>query len=443
LANADSLSNIVKVHKGGKAVGIYAVCSANPFVLEAAVRQAISDRSFLLIESTSNQVDQFGGYSGMTPTDFAGFVKKIAKRYGFPEDRLILGGDHLGPNVWRNHSADYAMRLAKEQVRAYVEAGYCKIHLDTSMRCGDDPGGENDPLDPETIARRSAELCKVAEETILASSSDDPSSLPVYVIGTEVPPPGGSVERIEKIEPTQVQNLKQTIELTRKAFFDLKLESAWERVLAVVVQPGIEFSDTNVVDYDRQKVVGLRDFIAADPQLVFEAHSTDYQTARKLRQMVEDHFAILKVGPALTFAFREAVFALEAVEKEWLGARRGRKLSDLSATVTRVMLDNPGYWEKYYQRNREPGRLSIIYSYSDRIRYYWSHPEVRRSLDVLLSNLSQYPPPLNLISGFLPNQYKAIREGVIRNDPRDIIQHKIQETLSMYADATQARNFGT
>lgn len=38
--------------------------------------------------------------------------------------------------------------------------------------------------------------------------------------------------------------------------------------------------------------------------LVFEAHSTDYQTKEAYKQLVHDHFAILKVGPALTFAMR-------------------------------------------------------------------------------------------------------------------------------------------
>ncbi|MDZ7374652.1 MAG: D-tagatose-bisphosphate aldolase, class II, non-catalytic subunit [candidate division KSB1 bacterium] len=435
MAGPDPLREIVGMHKGGKAVGIYAVCSAHPFVLEAAVQQAVADGSFLLVESTSNQVDQFGGYTGMTPAHFAAFVRDVAERYGLPHERVILGGDHLGPNVWRNQPADRAMRLAKDQIRAYVHAGYRKIHLDTTMRCADDPGSPDEPLDPEIVARRSAELCNVAEEAALSAGGD--GLPPVYVVGTEVPPPGGATGQTHAVEPTRLESLKQTVEVTRKAFLDRKLEAAWKRVVAVVVQPGIEFSDMNVIDYDRQKVTALKEFIAADPQLVFEAHSTDYQTTRKLREMVEDHFVILKVGPALTFAFREAVFALEAIEKEWVGRRKGETLSDLANTVTHVMLENPKHWEKYYRRDEEFQRLSLTYSYSDRIRYYWSHPDVQRSLRILMDNLTTHPAPLNLISYFLPNQYRAIREGVISNNPRDIIHHKIREVLERYSEATR------
>ena len=61
------LTEMVRQHKEGKTNGIYAVCSAHPLVLEAAIRYASANQTPLLIEATSNQVDQFGGYTGMTP----------------------------------------------------------------------------------------------------------------------------------------------------------------------------------------------------------------------------------------------------------------------------------------------------------------------------------------------------------------------------------------
>ena len=50
----------------------------------------------------------------------------------------MLGGDHLGPYVWRAEPADEAMAKARDLVRDYVAAGYTKIHLDASMRLGGD-----------------------------------------------------------------------------------------------------------------------------------------------------------------------------------------------------------------------------------------------------------------------------------------------------------------
>ena len=49
------------------------------------------------------------------------------------------------------------------------------------------------------------------------------------------------------------------------------------------------------------------------PGLVFEAHSTDYQPPESLSRLVIDGFAILKVGPGLTFALREALYALDEI----------------------------------------------------------------------------------------------------------------------------------
>ncbi|MBN1218350.1 MAG: class II D-tagatose-bisphosphate aldolase, non-catalytic subunit, partial [Anaerolineae bacterium] len=107
------LTDLVAVHKQGRPVGLYSLCSAHPFVLEACVQQAIQDDSPLLIESTSNQVNQFGGYTGMTPADFCDFVAGIAHKFNFPPERLILGGDHLGPNPWQDEPAERAMDKAR------------------------------------------------------------------------------------------------------------------------------------------------------------------------------------------------------------------------------------------------------------------------------------------------------------------------------------------
>jgi D-tagatose-1,6-bisphosphate aldolase subunit GatZ/KbaZ len=157
------LQSRLKKHRTDPRIGIYSVCSANRFVLEAAMLQARHDNSMLLIESTSNQVDQFGGYSGMTPPDFVFFVKKIAARIQIPWSRILLGGDHLGPNVWQNETAESAMQKAVEQIRAYIGAGYSKIHLDTSMHLQGDTITSSGNITPELAADRAADLCAVAE----------------------------------------------------------------------------------------------------------------------------------------------------------------------------------------------------------------------------------------------------------------------------------------
>lgn len=428
----NTLIKIIEAQKRGKAVGICSVCSANRYVLEAAMLEAKPDGTELLIESTSNQVDQFGGYSGMTPADFVAYVSGICNKMNFPIKRVILGGDHLGPNVWRHQPAEQAMNLAKDQIRAYVEAGYTKIHLDASMRLADDAGDGHSPLSAECIAERAAELCAIAEQT-----SSRNQTKPLYVIGTEVPIPGGAQEPLAELTPTSVADLQKTIELTRTAFYRKNLTAAWERVIAVVVQPGVEFDDSQVIDYDRMKARPLSQLIENHTHLVYEAHSTDYQTREKLKEMVADHFAILKVGPALTFAFREAVMALALMEQEYLAFKNRGSASNILAVIETAMQENPKYWQKHYHGNPTELQFARKYSFSDRIRYYWPHPEIDAALKKLITNLKENPLPVSLLSQYLPNQYWAVRRREIRNDPEDLIHHKIGEILKDYAYATK------
>ncbi|MEW5975317.1 MAG: D-tagatose-bisphosphate aldolase, class II, non-catalytic subunit [Acidobacteriota bacterium] len=424
---------VVKKHKSGKAVGIYSICSANRFVLEAGMKQAERDESLVCIESTSNQVNQFGGYMGMKPADFVEYVNHVAAEMNFPLSRLILGGDHLGPHVWQNLDAQTAMAHASRLVRDYVTAGYSKIHLDASMRCADDPGGPNGAPDEDLVIERTALLCEVAESARELRPPGLPP--PVYVIGTEVPIPGGEQDQASGLVVTSPDDASRTIQMTCKAFQRRGLEGAWERVVAVVVQPGVEFGDATVFEYDRHKAVALSRGIEHDPSLVFEAHSTDYQPVSALKQLVEDHFAILKVGPWLTFALREAVFALAAVERECLGGKRGLALSRIEQVLEESMLKDPRHWQKYYHGDEIYLAYARKYSYSDRIRYYWPQPEVQEALARLLTNLSVRAIPLPLLSQYLPQQYTRVREGRLKNSARTLIQDKIQDVLSWYAEA--------
>ncbi|MGB9233077.1 MAG: class II D-tagatose-bisphosphate aldolase, non-catalytic subunit [Terriglobales bacterium] len=427
------LADIAEENHRGSAVGVYAICSANRFVLEAGMLQAQRDDSLLLIESTSNQVNQFGGYTGQTPLLFASFIKEIAAAINFPVENIVLGGDHLGPHVWRNEGASSAMQKAVELVRACVRAGYTKIHLDTSMHLAGDPGEAHGRLSEEIVIARAADLCRAAEDAHLEFAPGSPA--PLYVIGTEVPIPGGELSDVRAPEPTRPEDLAQTVQLAKDTFEARGLQAAWERVIAVVVQPGVEFGDATVFPFISEKARALSQFGDTQWQGVYEAHSTDYQTPAALRQMVRDHFAILKVGPWLTFAFREAVFALAAIEEEWLGNRPGVAISRVRESLDEAMLADPEHWKGYYRGDDMALRFARKYSFSDRSRYYWNRPQVAIALQRLLGNLTLHPPPLYALSQFLPNQVAAVRAGDISNHPIELIHHKIQEVTGHYACA--------
>ena len=261
---------------------------------------------------------------------------------------------------------------------------------------------------------------------------------PRYVIGTEVPPPGGSREHEGTVHVTKVEDVRQTLQVTRQAFWHLGLESAWERVAAVVVQPGVEFGDDFVLDYQPEAAFDLARFIESEPRLVYEAHSTDYQDSRNLQNLVRDHFAILKVGPALTFAFREAVFALAMMEEALLppGER-----SNLIAVLDDVMVRHPEHWQKYYPGTPAQQAFKRKYSLSDRIRYYWIAPEVKVAFERLVKNLGEQPLPLSLVSQFLPGWYARMRATGSAIPIEAILLENIGAVLQDYALAVGDSNF--
>jgi D-tagatose-1,6-bisphosphate aldolase subunit GatZ/KbaZ len=367
----------------------------------------------------------------MRPGDFADYVRRIAGYTGVPLEQVSLGGDHLGPSVWQGEPAESAMGKAEELVREYVGAGFVKIHLDCSMRLADDPLG---PLDREVSARRAARLAGVAER-LPPEAGTSPRAGPRYVIGSEVPIPGGALQDEETVGVTSVESARESLGVTREAFLRGGLGSAWERVIALVVQPGIEFGDDFVLPYRSASAQELSGFIE-DGSMVYEAHSTDYQTRAALGELVRDHFAILKVGPRLTFAFREAIFALALIEAELV---RPEERSNILQVIEEAMLRSPVYWEKYYRGDAAEQAFKRKFSLSDRIRYYWPDPQVDQAVQMLLRNLDARPIPAALLSQFVPVQSERIRLGELPPTPSAIILDHIQAALGDYHAACNPR----
>jgi len=415
----DCFEDLLAARSRGEARGLYSVCSSNSLVVEAAVRRAAKTGRPLLVEATANQVNQEGGYTGMEPETFAARLRAQCSHFGASPELVIFGGDHLGPYPWREEAADRAMDRAEELVRLFIAAGARKIHLDASMVLGGDAecgraGPSGLSLHPKIAAERSARLCAAAEEAFRAFSGRKLGAVqPIYVIGTEVPVPGGigakaGAEFLTEDEgplPTRPDDFRAAVELHRAAFDACGLSGAWARVLAVVVQPGVEFDARRVYTYDRRRAKALVEARKDYPGLVFEGHSTDFQPDEALAALVEDGVCILKVGPALTFALREALFGLDAIAGE-LGVRYGAGLAD---TVERAMRNDPTRWKGYYVPDSSLA-FSLKYAYSDRIRYYWERPEVSVALDRLFDSLRGREIPPQLISQYLP-RFGSVHES--------------------------------
>lgn len=407
--------------------GITSVCSAHPLVIEATLRRAAAEGRVVLIEATCNQVNQEGGYTGMTPAEFRRFIHGIAAKTGFPVERIILGGDHLGPNPWKKLAAEEAMVRAEAMVAAYVEAGFEKIHLDTSMGCA----GEPPALADELTASRAARLARIAEEAAFRCGLRPP----VYIIGTEVPPPGGATHTLEELELTKPDAVLKTLSVHQAAFARVGVAHAMERVIGIVVQPGVEFGNANIALY---KPSSARDLIAVldeMPGLLFEAHSTDYQPTEALSALVDGGFAILKVGPGLTFALREALYGLDAIADVMAFKPQNK---GLAATMEEIMVEQPGNWAGHYGGSAEEERLQRHFSYSDRIRYYWPDSRAVAAVDTLTNQL-QADIPETLISQYLSRVYPEIISKRVAPEARELCLAAIDAALAPYSSATAAR----
>lgn len=436
----DYLRKIVAMQKKGEPVGIYSACTGNELVLEACMRHALETNTVLLIESTANQVDQYGGYTGMKPADFMSMCHRLAGRVGLTMDRVILGGDHLGPLTFAHYGEEKAMAESHELIRQYVEAGFTKIHIDTSMKVADD-----DPdvrLSDEVIARRGAALAKTAEEAWQRRREQYPDAPhPVYIVGSEVPIPGGSQDAVDTgVQVTKVEDFKATVEAFRQAYTDAGIEEAWQYVIAVVVQPGVEEKDAGCTEYVREKAVELMASIKDFPNLVFEGHSTDYQTRYKLRELVEDGVGILKVGPGLTLALREGLFGLAYAEKEML-QNHPEKQSYFMEVLDEAMQENPKYFAKHYHGTAAEIAYKRKYSFSDRCRYYYATPEVEKAQEKLFDNFKG-GVPLGLLSQFMPDQYTKVRLGILANDPRALVMDRVNSCIDDYLYGTRQQLLG-
>lgn len=406
---------------------MFAVCSAHPMVLQAAMEMALTERRPLLVEATASQVNLSGGYTGMTPADFSAFIRRLSGSVGLPFDRIIIGADHLGPHIWKKETAASAMAKAAELAFHCAATGFCKIHLDTAICCADDPGPA---LPPEIAAGRAATLCLAAETAARGHRNPDP---PLYVIGNEVPPPGGGLEEGHDLSITQPDDLISLLEIYERVFRDAGLASAWQRVVAVVVQPGVEFGDREIAGYRRDRAAALSACHNRLPGwMTFEIHATDYQMQCALTQMVQDHFPLLKTGPCLTFAFREAVFALTHIEDAWPGIQ---KRSNLRRVMETLMDKHPRHWQLHYPQDQAEVLCFLRqYSFRDRIRYYWTYPDAAAAYARLIRNLSR-PIPDALLRQFLPDLHPEIACGALPPDPQAIIKRRIQNALKPYIEA--------
>ena len=416
-----SVCDLVPQYQNDTLTGITSICSEPPLVLSAALQHGHKTGATVLIEATCNQANHLGGYTGLEPSNFAALVTELARLEHCPATQTILVGDHLGPNPWYEQPIKDAMHEAKKKMAAYVKTGFRKIYLDASMECKNEP----DTLNDKTTALRAEQLARVAEETAKTNHIKPP----LYVIGTEVPPPSGADHQLTSIVPTTTKDVQHTLAVHQKVFEENDLSEAFLRVVGLVVQPGVKFGNENVINYDRTKARDLTGLLTTHKIITFEAYSTDYQSHQSLRSLVHDGFAILKVGPELTFMLREVLYGLDLIASEFLSTYGDRRLNH---TVKRAMQAQPHNWASQYNGSEKNKRLLKHNSLSDRVRYYWHNGTVTAAVSQLFDSLRGHLISRTLVWQFLPGA-AIFCDAPLK--PEDIAIRRITKSITAYHQA--------
>jgi D-tagatose-1,6-bisphosphate aldolase subunit GatZ/KbaZ len=406
---SDPLRQIIAQNRAGERAAIPSVCSAHPDVLRASLRIAQRLDRAVVIEATSNQVNQDGGYTGMTPAAFISFVNTLADETGTDRARIVFGGDHLGPQAWRKLPADQAMEKARVMVADYAAAGFTKIHLDCSEGCAGEPAQLTDAI----TVPRAADLAQVAAQH---------AQNLLFVVGTEVPPPGGArSEDHTDIPATTPAAARVTLDAHMDAFAGIG------EIGGLVVQPGVEFSPMSVHHLPMDRDPGLKAAIAHHPGVCLEAHSTDYQHAAVFPRLATLGFAFQKVGPALTFAYRQAVYALDQFR-----ADAGWGEAAIRPEMERIMLAHPANWQGHYHGDAASLQLQRHYGLADRIRYYWPQDAAQRVVTRLLADLNRRPLPAPLLWQHFAPQVLDRAEVIGGPLPQALIAAQIELALEPY-----------
>jgi D-tagatose-1,6-bisphosphate aldolase subunit GatZ/KbaZ len=409
----DELRQIIARNRAGEATAIPSVCSAHPDVLLASLKLAAHLNRPLVIEATSNQVNQDGGYTGLTPATFIAQVRAMATRTNLPEHHLIFGGDHLGPQAWRKLPAEQAMAKAHAMIHAYVQAGFTKIHLDCSEGCAGEPAQVGDQI----AATRAADLAQTA-----LSATQTPAKL-LFIVGTEVPPPGGARSDEDGFTPTTPAAARATILAHHQAFIAAGIPHAISHIAGLVIQPGVEFSPMQVHHLPPDADPGFAPILEDFPHLTLEAHSTDYQHPAAYTRLAQLGFAFQKVGPALTHAYRRAIYALESLRQMTMTR------TPIWQVMETLMLENPAHWQAHYHGADQHSQRH--FALADRIRYYWPHPQAQAAIAELLSDMDRPLPDPMLQQAFATDiitRARALRGAL----PTALIHAEIQAALRPY-----------
>lgn len=367
-------------------------CTSNEDVIETIICFCKKFRLPILIESTSNQVNQFGGYSKLTPSQFKLKIEKIASKHSLNKKEIIFGGDHLGPLPWNKYNNKLALRRGSALVKLYIKSNFKKIHVDTTMKLKNDKS-----LNKKKIKDRT--------KTILRGLKNKRINKLIFVLGSEVPPAGG-----EKFKRKYKNNLFNEIVEEVKLYKSILKELKLSKELNLVVDTGMSFTDNKVYS-SKKNSLKLLNKISKQMRVKYEAHSTDYQSLKELKKLRMNNFKYLKVGPELTYYFTKAILLMSKIEDKYF-----KNTSEINKKIFETLEKKKQFWIDYYPAKN---LKKVLYGKFDRLRYYWNEPIVIKSKKKLYKNINKLEQ--KLIFKELGIKNKSLYSNTKYNDNSKII----------------------
>ena len=386
--------------------GLPSFCTSNFDVLKIIIKFSKIHQLPVLIESTSNQVNQFGGYTGLTPATFKKKIEYIRKKEKLNKNYLLLGGDHLGPLPWKNLTEDRAMKNAGILIKKYVEAGFDKIHIDTAILCS----GQKSLTRSKIISRCDALIKKINSNNLVNK---------ILVVGTEVPFAGGGDH--VKTSITKLENIKKEYQMYRMIFKTFK--SLYRKTFGLVIDPGISYGNENITK-SKFKNFNIKTKFSKKNNFVFEAHSSDYQSLKDLKKLNNLNFKFIKVGPELTFYYLKAALYMEKIESKLF-----HKKSNLKKIISIRMNKNQKYWKDYYKKRSEFFKFN---SYLDRVRYYWSDKKVNNAKKMLFKNIDTIDVSKFIKINRLSQKDIYIKKKLNLSNADYLVYHYLKKSLEKY-----------
>ena len=422
------LIDIMEANCRGERKGIYAVGSHNSTILEVCFQQALVDGSPVLLEISANML-VLPGQSGKTsPADFIKRVKNIAAEAEFPQDRLFFGVNDLGPSLWQDESDESALKKACEFISEIVGLGFNKLGIHAGEPLKGDPVGET--LTQEIIIARETVLYQAAER---AAAKLPDEEKPLYVIGVHPRQEAGRVEDQRRM--VNRKDIEDAVDQFAQTAEAAGLPDIKERLPAARIFLGTGYDSENIIPFDSSLLKELGGCVCRDRSVVLEAPQTDFQSQIVLDKLVDNHFAVLSVGPELTYAMREALFSLALMENETMLGKPGVYLSNYIIELDRAMQSAPQHWQEYYTGNGFEQLVARKYSFYDRSRFFLENKDVRKMRKRLYDNLTANPVPLTVLRQFMPRQYERVAAGELENKPKALVMDAVRYALHRYSRA--------